>query len=299
MRICYSSSDGEFYFSLKVYCIYDIMPIVLSKRRNIMNLPTKFTKTFIENLKKYQPILRKMKENEVNETDTVKVINDILSDLFGYDKYSDITSEYAIRGTYCDLAIKGSNNKPYILIEVKGISIALNDNHIKQTIDYGANEGVKWCVLTNGEYWKVYLIKFAQPIDKELVFEFNLLDLNVKDEKMLSMIFALSKLGKEKSVIEDLYSEIQVKNKYIIGALLNSGDVFSLIRKNMRKLFDDIKISEEEISSFVRNDIIRRDIIDTDEAKKAVKDIEKRRKKLENKIKKDQEKNSEIDKKEV
>lgn len=264
-----------------------------------MNLPTKFTKTFIENLKKYQPILRKMKENEVNETDTVKVINDILSDLFGYDKYSDITSEYAIRGTYCDLAIKGSNNKPYILIEVKGISIALNDNHIKQTIDYGANEGVKWCVLTNGEYWKVYLIKFAQPIDKELVFEFNLLDLNVKDEKMLSMIFALSKLGKEKSVIEDLYSEIQVKNKYIIGALLNSGDVFSLIRKNMRKLFDDIKISEEEISSFVRNDIIRRDIIDTDEAKKAVKDIEKRRKKLENKIKKDQEKNSEIDKKEV
>ena len=264
-----------------------------------MNLPTKFTKTFIENLKKYQPILRKMKENEVNETDTVKVINDILSDLFGYDKYSDITSEYAIRGTYCDLAIKGSNNKPDILIEVKGISIALNDNHIKQTIDYGANEGVKWCVLTNGEYWKVYRIKFAQPIDKELVFEFNLLDLNVKDEKMLSMIFALSKLGKEKSVIEDLYSEIQVKNKYIIGALLNSGDVFSLIKKNMRKLFDDIKISEEEISSFVRNDIIRRDIIDTDEAKKAVKDIEKRRKKLENKIKKDQEKNSEIDKKEV
>ena len=275
------------------------MPIVLSKRRNIMNLPTKFTKTFIENLKKYQPILRKMKENEVNETDTVKVINDILSDLFGYDKYSDITSEYAIRGTYCDLAIKGSNNKPYILIEVKGISIALNDNHIKQAIDYGANEGVKWCVLTNGEYWKVYRIKFAQPIDKELVFEFNLLDLNVKDEKMLSMIFALSKLGKEKSVIEDLYSEIQVKNKYIIGALLNSGDVFSLIRKNMRKLFDDIKISEEDISSFARNDIIRRDIIDTDEAKKAVKDIEKRRKKLENKIKKDQEKNSEIDKKEV
>ena len=264
-----------------------------------MNLSTKFTKTFIENLKKYQPILRKMKENEVNETDTVKVINDILSDLFGYDKYSDITSEYAIRGTYCDLAIKGSNNKPYILIEVKGISIALNDNHIKQTIDYGANEGVKWCVLTNGEYWKVYRIKFAQPIDKELVFEFNLLDLNVKDEKMLSMIFALSKLGKEKSVIEDLYSEIQVKNKYIIGALLNSGDVFSLIKKNMRKLFDDIKISEEEISSFVRNDIIRRDIIDTDEAKKAVKDIEKRRKKLENKIKKDQEKNTEIDKKEV
>ena len=264
-----------------------------------MNLPTKFTKTFIENLKKYQPILRKMKENEVNETDTVKVINDILSDLFGYDKYSDITSEYAIRGTYCDLAIKGSNNKPYILIEVKGISIALNDNHIKQAIDYGANEGVKWCVLTNGEYWKVYRIKFAQPIDKELVFEFNLLDLNVKDEKMLSMIFALSKLGKEKSVIEDLYSEIQVKNKYIIGALLNSGDVFSLIRKNMRKLFDDIKISEEDISSFGRNDIIRRDIIDTDEAKKAVKDIEKRRKKLENKIKKDQEKNSEIDKKEV
>lgn len=259
-----------------------------------MNLPAKFTKNFIENLKKYQTILKKMKENEVNETDTVKVINDILSDLFGYDKYSDITSEYAIRGTYCDLAIRGSNNKPYILIEVKGISISLNDNHIKQTIDYGANEGVKWCILTNGELWKIYRIKFAQPIDKELVFEFNLLDLNTKDEKTLSMIFALSKLGKEKSVIEDLYSEIQVKNKYIIGALLNSEDVFYLIRKNMKKLFNDVKISEDEIASFVHNDIIRREIIDTEEAKKAQKDIEKQRKKIENKLKKEKEKNIEI-----
>ena len=34
------------------------------------------------------------------------MIKDVLSDLFGYDKYADLTGEHAIRGTYCDLAIK-------------------------------------------------------------------------------------------------------------------------------------------------------------------------------------------------
>jgi len=36
----------------------------------------------------------------------VILATDILADVFGYDKYTEITSEYAIRSTYCDLAIK-------------------------------------------------------------------------------------------------------------------------------------------------------------------------------------------------
>jgi hypothetical protein len=46
-----------------------------------------------------------------------------------YHKYSEITSEYAIRGTYCDLAIvseKGATKKYRFLIEVKAISVTLD-----------------------------------------------------------------------------------------------------------------------------------------------------------------------------
>jgi hypothetical protein len=127
----------------------------------------------------------------------------------------------------------------------------------------------------------LYKIKFGKPIDKELVAEFNLLDINPKSEKELDLLFVLSKEGQEKSVIEDFYTNIQIKNKFIIGCLLNSEDVYSLVRKTMRKLFGDVKISEQEIADIVVKDIIKREIIDSDESKKAKKDIDKMYKRLE------------------
>jgi predicted secreted Zn-dependent protease len=49
----------------------------------------------------------------------------------------------------------------------------------------------------------------------------------------------------------------------------------------MKKIFGDVKISEEEIADIVLNDIIKREIVNSDEAKKAAKDIEKAVRKLE------------------
>ena len=43
------------------------------------------------------------KARDVNESDTVIIITDMFYYVFGYDKYSDLTGEVAIRGTYCDL----------------------------------------------------------------------------------------------------------------------------------------------------------------------------------------------------
>jgi predicted type IV restriction endonuclease len=179
------------------------------------------------------------------------------------------------------LAIIDNHKKIKFLIEVKAVSIVLNDNHIKQALDYGSNAGVNWVILTNAETWMIYKIKFGKPIDKELIGDFNLLSINTKVEKELEALFIISKDGQEKSIIEDYYSSIQVKNKFIIGSLLNSEEVYSLIRRTMKKLFDDVKISEQEIADIIINDIIKRDVIDSEESKKAKKDIDKMWKKLE------------------
>jgi predicted type IV restriction endonuclease len=246
-----------------------------------MTITAKFIKRIGENLKKYQDIISTLKKRDANESDTVTVTADILQDICGYDKYAELTSEYAIRGTYCDLAIIDNHKKVRFLIEVKAVSVVLNDSHIKQVLDYGANAGVNWVILTNAERWIIYKIKFGQPIDKELVAEFNLLELSPKSSKDMEALFVISKDGQDKSIIDDFYAGIQIKNKFIIGALLNSEDVYSLIRRTIKKLFDDVKITEEEIADIMANDIIKREIIDSDESKKAKKDIEKIYKKLE------------------
>lgn len=248
-----------------------------------MNLPASFTKRVTEGIKKYQNVIALLKKKDANESDTVTVITDMLQDIFGYDKYAEITSEYAIRGTYCDLAIisGGNNKKIRFLIEVKAIAVTLTDSHTKQAVDYGANAGVNWVILTNADRWVIYKIKFGKPIDKELVYEFTVSTMMGKAEKEMEAIFAISKEGQQNSTIDDFYSSIQIKNKYVIGNLLNSEEVFSLVRKMAKKLFDDIKITNEEIADMMINDIIKREIIDSDESKKALKEIDKKLKKIE------------------
>ena len=58
----------------------------------------KTTETRIKSgIKKYKNVLKKAKDRDVNESDTVTILTDILSDICGYDKYTEITREYAIR----------------------------------------------------------------------------------------------------------------------------------------------------------------------------------------------------------
>ena len=70
------------------------------------NIPVKVADRLASSIKRFQPVLASAQSRDVNESDTVIIITDMLSDVFGYDKYSEVTSETAIRGTYCDLAVK-------------------------------------------------------------------------------------------------------------------------------------------------------------------------------------------------
>jgi hypothetical protein len=84
-----------------------------------MPIPTKVSARIAAGLKRFQPILAAAKSRDVNESDTVVVVTDVLQEVFGYDKYSEITSEHSIRGTFCDLAIK-LDGRIATLIEVTG-----------------------------------------------------------------------------------------------------------------------------------------------------------------------------------
>src|SRR3989337_3821214 len=113
------------------------------------NIAKKVAERLASGIKRYQPILAAAKARDVGEADTVTIVKDMLSDVFGYDKYSDLTSEYSIRGTFCDLATK-IDGVLQTLIEVKAIGLDIKDQHVKQAIDYAANQGVDWVLLTNG-----------------------------------------------------------------------------------------------------------------------------------------------------
>ena len=210
-------------------------------------LPKRITERFSKRVSKYQNVLRIAKDRDVNESDTVSIVTDILADVFGYDKYLEVTSEFAIRGTYCDLAIK-VQEKIQFLIEVKAIGIGLKENHLKQAIDYAANHGVQWVILTNGEMWKIYKMRFEQRINYDLVCIFDFLEINLKKEEDKGVEKsgkALSKdtVGKIKNVVKAINSLNSVIKA--LNDLLPEGD-----REDLKKsVVDKGKDANEEFKN--------------------------------------------------
>ena len=174
------------------------------------------------------------KARDAGEADTSTIVKDLLSEVFGYDKYAEITSEHQIKGTYCDLAIK-LEGKLQILIEVKAIGLELKDAHTKQAVDYAANQGVEWVILTNGSVWRIYRVFYGQPISQDLVYECDLLSINPKNKVQAEHLFLFAKEGQSKSVLDDFHAQRQATNRYFLGALILTEPVLDVMRRELRR----------------------------------------------------------------
>ena len=199
-------------------------------------LPTKTADRISAGIKRFQPILAAAKSRDVGESDTVTIVVDILADIFGYDKYSEITSEHAIRGTYCDLATR-LDGVLQMLIEVKAIGLELKEMHVKQAVDYAANQGVDWVVLTNGITWRIYKVTFAKPISAEVVIDIDFSTLNSKSAKDIESLYLFCKEGWIKSVLGEYHSQKQALSRFYIGAMVLTDPVLQLLRRELRRMF--------------------------------------------------------------
>jgi len=104
-----------------------------------MAIPKRDHERISASMKRLMPIIVQQRARDISEAGTVTLVKDLMSDVLGYDEYTDLTGEYAIRITFCDLAVK-FKQKLAILCEVKVIGTNLDDRYIKHAIDYAANQ---------------------------------------------------------------------------------------------------------------------------------------------------------------
>jgi len=155
------------------------------------------------------------------------------------------------------------------------IGLNLKDNHLGQAINYAANEGVSWVILTNGIAWQLYKLKFGKPISYDLAVEFDLTELSARKEKDLEALHLISKEGVQKDCREELYQKILNVNKYIIGNLLLSDPIQNVIRRELKKFDNSLKVDQQEILDITENEIIKRDVIDSEDGKKAASKVKR------------------------
>jgi len=237
------------------------------------HVPKKVAERLAKQLSVFQRILGDAKHRDVNESDTVTIITDMMADLFGFDKYTEVTSEQAIHGTYCDLAVKLDGVVKY-LVEVKAIGLTLKENHLRQAMNYGANQGIPWVVLTNGINWEIYRIKFERPISCEHTCSIDLLELNSRKPDDIERVFLLCKEGLAKDAIDEYHEHAQNVNRFVIAAAIQSDPVLNVLRREIRRMSPNAKVSTQEISTLLP-DVLKRDVIEGDLAEQAQRRVNK------------------------
>lgn len=240
----------------------------------MIKVSKRFSERAKSHLRRYQRILETARSRDVNESDTCVIVSDILADLLGYDKYSEVTTEFAIRSTFCDLAIKLDGRVQY-LIEVKSIGTDLKDNHVKQAVDYAANQGVEWVLLTNGVFWQAYQLRFEKPIQHDEVFTLDLLDPNIKPSQLLEKLYLISREAAGGSALGSYAQTREATSRYVIAQLLLDESVVATVRRELRKLFPGIRIGAAEIGELVRSEVLKREVLDDERAVAAEKLVRK------------------------
>lgn len=240
----------------------------------MLKIPKKVVDRWPSSLKSLVGVAVSHKTKDVSEADTVTLVKDMLAEIFGFDKYNELTSEQQIRGTFCDLAVK-IDGKIRVLIEVKAAAMALNESHLRQAINYGAHEGIEWIVLTNALEWRLYRIKFGQPIEYEIVSSFCIADVNLRSDDDQRRLFLLCREGITSDAMGLYHQHISVLNKFTLGQVILGESVVGAIRREMRRLFPELKIEPEAIVDLLNNEILKREVLDGEKVKDAQQRIRK------------------------
>jgi hypothetical protein len=215
-----------------------------------MRRSKKVVKRIDTNLKKFKQLFATAVQNDLNEADTRVIILDFMHEVLGYDKFSEVTGEYRVRGEFIDLAVK-IEGEIKLLIEIKSAKTELKENHLRQVTSYAANKGTEWAVLTNGPIWQLYHISFEQPIDVKMVFELDILDEKYQ-VRAQNLLYLLTRESVMNNGLSDYWGQSMALTPSNILKVLFSVPVLKKIRQQLfaatrtKPSLDDLKKSLED-----------------------------------------------------
>jgi len=178
------------------------------------------------------------------EADTRLYITDFMERVLGYDKYANLTAEYAVSGDWADYGVKIDGNL-IAFIEAKRIGQKLSDKHLKQVQTYAVNEGVDWLILTNAKQWQVYHLKAeGLPIQTDLVIDIDLIESSPKEIE--ASLFYLHLVAMKKKIILDLWKRVEATSEPKVIKALLSPSVVKEVRLTLAKQ-TGCKVTDAEV----------------------------------------------------
>jgi predicted transport protein len=204
-------------------------------------------------IQELQTLLKKHRRSGLKELPTRTIFIDPLLDTLGWDVRDpdEVELEYpTIDGKSVDYALK-INKGPVALVEAKALNDPLDDvKAITQVVGYAVNDGIDWCVLTNGIRYRVYSSSEKATAPNKLLFEVSIDPDTVAGlsiEQMASHLARLSRESMARGVLDGLGEEIftTAKVRKALDRLFADQDDSFL--RVIRKALDDDSIAPTQI----------------------------------------------------
>ena len=131
--------------------------------------------------------------------------------------------------------------------------------------------------------WKLYRLKFGQPIDFEEVLCLDICSLSTRLAEDISKLYLLCRENVSTDALTAFHQQAQIVNRFVVAEPLRGTAVAGLVRKEMRRLFD-VKVSDEEVTTIIGAEVLKRDVVEGDSSaaatalvKKAERAVERRK----------------------
>lgn len=181
---------------------------------------------------------------ELDESGTRILINYFLTEVLGYLSIEEVKTEYMIKGTYADYVVQ-TNKARHFLVEVKALSFALTDKHLRQAIEYGANEGIDWALLTNGRNFEFYRIIFGKPIEHKKVLSFDLSNADSLKRSIEDIEF-MHKDSVAKKSLANLWNKHSALDPITLAGLMYNNSVVSFVKRELKNKYK-AKFEDDEV----------------------------------------------------
>jgi hypothetical protein len=205
-------------------------------------------------IRKFARPLSDLIARDANEGDTRMLVNRMLTDVLGYDEFSELTTEYAVKGEFADYGIRIDRDL-VAFVEVKRVATKLGAKQLRQAEMYAVNEGVEWIILTNGAEWRAYHLSGGLPVEIDLALDVNLVGDSTGAQKA-EQLFYLSRESLKRRQIDDVWKEKRATSPKSLASVVTSPAVAEAVRKELRRTTGQ-RIEADEIARLLLKTVIR------------------------------------------
>ena len=239
-------------------------------------IPHKIQERIKAALRRFKPLLKAARERDAGRADTATLALDLLSELFGYDRYSEITSELDNKESVFDFSIQ-TEGQPRMLVRVSPIGMAPDDRYLLATAQYAQMNGVDWITMTNGIAWQVHHVEDvgANAPETPVVLAFDLLQMQPGREAHLGTIHLLTREGHDKAGLSHFKLRLEMTNRHYLGAMVLSDAVVASVRRELQKLNPDLRVTPAELRENLVKGVLRPDIVQSNETRSLMVHLQK------------------------